>query len=246
MGLLDPVLKKVSHSVRQSAVEFGGACSWPFTQMYGEVATVIGKNKVTKDGICEMLSAFWIERLAAGSHLSSYIGKPGLTGATGVDPSKIRQMMQLFIIGSEMSPGSMVGQDSWVDGSDQTRATKTWLGAKSIRYNAKTTSNRGKGGHSNFGSELGKAIVNMGIGGGTKGTYATIGIWGGGGGHAMAAHLVGNSTIYFDPNFGEFMFGDSEQFKAWFTRYWYLSFYGRKWMGQGGLSDKYEVMTYLS
>ena len=72
------------------------------------------------------------------------------------------------------------------------------------------------------------------------GSYRTIGIWGPGGAHAMAA-WVGQDVAFFDPNFGEFWFEKSGDFINWFPHFWRRSMYE---LPKLGLSNRYEIMDY--
>ncbi|MGI9629253.1 MAG: YopT-type cysteine protease domain-containing protein [Longimicrobiales bacterium] len=230
-SVLDPILRRIAGSVRRSAGSAGGTCSWPFTQMYGTVSTLIGSEEVTRDGICEMLAAAYIERLNSGSHLRTYLAG----GEGAIDESKIRQLMQLFMIGETMHPNSMIGLDSYQqDSTDQTRATVVWLEAKGLSHQNSEKAER-TGGHASFGQMLGNTLVRMGP------KYATIGIWGPKGGHSMSATVAGQMR-FFDPNFGEFSFGSSKSFARWFAGFW-RKFYGRAHLG-ANLSDKYHIMSY--
>ncbi|MFT4540868.1 MAG: hypothetical protein ACI841_001072 [Planctomycetota bacterium] len=232
----ESILKAVTKYVRASAVSNGGSCSWHFSQMYGKVAKTIGAHEVSEDGICEMLSAFYMERHKRCSSLETYVtphGKPG-----GLDLSKIRQIMQLFIMGNTMSPNSMIGNDYWSTGSDQDLATRVWLKAKGLKERETFRASRGGGSRSGFGIKLGTELAKAS----SKAPYVLIGIHGPDSGHAMAVSFL-KDVRFFDPNFGEFTFPTPGQFGSWFGILW-GKFYGRKVLG-ANQSDSYEFFTYV-
>lgn len=236
MGVL---LTPVINSVRKSADSFNGRCTWKFSQIQDPVATLIGKEKLTKDGICEMLAAKWIECHAKDDHLANWLQGRGKE----IDPSKIRQLMQLFIIGSEMSPGAIIGSTKTRQEADQTQATKNWLRAKGLieRNGGKFRFEQSRGGggsRSGHAADLAQAVA-MSLLNGT-GSYRTIGIWGSGGGHAMAA-WVAQDVAFFDPNFGEFWFERRQDFIRWFPTFFSKSLYS---MPKVGLCTKYEIMDF--
>ena len=94
--------------VRKSAEQFNGKCTWHFSQGSPEIKNIIGTEKKSANGICEMLAALWVEHRLHGSSLQSYLQDP--TGK--IDPDKIRQVQQLFILGVTMNPGAMVENKS--------------------------------------------------------------------------------------------------------------------------------------
>jgi hypothetical protein len=71
--------------------------------------------------------------------------------------------------------------------------------------------------------------------------YVTIGAWGPGGAHAMAAYVGGAGVTFFDPNFGDFTFATKAQFVDWFGTFWHRSFYGNPFQGLG---DSTEICEY--
>ena len=73
---------------QSSAMECGGYCTWPFSQLTEPVATIFASHPDTVTGLCEMLSARWIERHANGSSLVSWLS----TASGDIDRSKVRQL----------------------------------------------------------------------------------------------------------------------------------------------------------
>src|SRR5262249_16185661 len=102
--LLRKMMAPYVKNVQGSAGEYGGSLAWSFSQWLDPVDSVIGKNDKTADGICELLSAKWIEEHAHGRSLIQWL----TAGSSGIDPSKIRMLMQLFIIGETMTPEKMI------------------------------------------------------------------------------------------------------------------------------------------
>ncbi len=67
-----------------------------------------------------------------------------------------------------------------------------------------------------------------------------IGIYGPGGGRAMAAWIA-NDVAFFDPNFGEFYFVDKANFLQWLPTYFKKSLYS---LPKVGLCERYETFVY--
>ena len=242
--LLKPLIKRV----RNSAGQNGGQCTWEFSQMVGTVSSIIGTHAGSKDGICEMLSAKWLECHAKEGHLANWIKGSG----SDIDPSKVRNLMQLFIIGSEMNRQAIVGNAVAGGTVDQTNATARWLEAKGIRHRKSikpvqflngpsvstpvgSTGSRGGGARGLHSANIGSAIANI-VNTGT-GSYRMIGIYGPGGAHAMAA-WVGADVAFFDPNFGEFWFENRRDFIAWFPTFFSKACYSWPKLG---LCERFEV-----
>ncbi len=243
-------LSPVINSVRSSAKKHNGSCTWEFSQIKDPVASIIGKDRITEDGICEMLSAKWIECHAHDSALPNWLEGSG----KAIDPSKIRQLMQLFIIGSTFGQNQILGN---VGGAvDQTAATTNWLRAKGViqRKSIKpitfmggqkmnvansTEGNRAAGtSKSGHAAAMASAIaMSMNTG---SGSYRTIGIWGPHGGHAMAA-WVGKDVAFFDPNYGEFWFENRSDFIRWWPKFFSKACYN---LPRVGLFDRYQINEY--
>src|SRR4051812_30864961 len=90
--------------VRQTAIDAGGHVTWRFSQVENPVRSLICGNGETSGGICEIASAKWLELHAKGDHISNWLEKSGT-----IDPNKVRQLMQIFAIGSTMHPDRMRG-----------------------------------------------------------------------------------------------------------------------------------------
>ena len=109
MDVLNSIIAARVKSVQASAKGYSGSCTYAFSQMTNPVADIIGTDKTTKDGICEMLSARWIVEDSRGRSLQAWLS-PG--GGNSIDANKIRLLMQLFIIGETMAPSRMVDSNS--------------------------------------------------------------------------------------------------------------------------------------
>src|SRR5262249_46687871 len=150
-----------------------------FSQCLDPVDSVIGKNDKTADGICELLSAKWIEEHAHGRSLIQWL----TAGSSGIDPSKIRMLMQLFIIGETMTPEKMIdpGHRYKVRADterQQTKATANYLkshGMKLVDESADFEAWRvgQQGGGEKIKHGLADAICD-----GYNANYRTLGIWG--------------------------------------------------------------------
>ncbi|MBU6954719.1 YopT-type cysteine protease domain-containing protein [Hahella sp. HN01] len=237
--------------VQNSATAAGGHCTWRFSQVKNPVRSLILTNPESSGGICEMLAAKWLEvhanaekyaRSGEATSLAGWISRAG----GDIDPNKVRQIMQMFIIGSTMNSGALVGQPG-SGREDQTYATERWLQSKGVTRRKHISSgpswfkgmSRGSTGtrggrRRDFSADIGRAITS------SAKSYKMIGIAGPNFAHAVAAWSDTDVT-FFDPNFGEFWFPTTNAFQGWFPRFWHLAGYGTPAIG---LSDSYEIMEY--
>lgn len=212
--------------VRSSVTEVGGYCTWPFSQLTEPLVTLYSGHRETRAGLCEMMAACWIERHANGSSLASW-----LSSASGdIDHSKVRQLIQLSIIGSTMKSGMMTEQD--VGSIIQEDATLLWLRQKGVVLcRVMTLDGAGNVSHTTDDVRIGArhgwpkvGFVREMVANVQKdlytccNNYALMGIIGHVSGHTMAA-WVGHDACFFDPNFGEFYFHDRRSFLRWFPFY---------------------------
>ena len=210
-------MQALIEQVQSSVIECGGYCTWPFSQLTEPVASILaGHPDTLVTGLCEMLSARWIERHANGSSLVSW-----LSSANGsIDRSKVRQLMQLTIIGNNMKSGMIAEQD--VGSVRQLDATVLWLqhhgiepcrvmtldGAGGVRRMTVDTryGERNERTRRTFAGEIAVSIQKdlctcsnnyalMGVYGHTHDTKA----------HTMAA-WVGQDVCLFDPNLASSIF----------------------------------------
>lgn len=250
-------LKPIIARVRNSASEFNGYCTWHFSQIKSPVAKVLAADKETSGGICEMLSAKWILCHANGGSLATWLSKDGQSVAKeDIDASKIRILMQLFLVGSEMNTDYILGESDRFGHVDQTGATNRWLAAKgvvqrksikpmtflnagSVNIPIKKKGSRSGGDRAtyagNIASEMAGHLKN------SCGDYCTIGLWGPNDGHAMAAWVGSNDAVFFDPNFGEFWFQNKKDFISWFPTFFKTSLYSLPYLG---LCEKYEIREF--
>ncbi|MFO0741882.1 MAG: YopT-type cysteine protease domain-containing protein [Labilithrix sp.] len=234
--------------VRQTAIAAGGHVTWRFSQVENPVRSLICSHADTSGGICEMVSAKWLEAHAKGDHIANWLEKGG-----PIDANKIRQLMQLFAIGTTMHPERMRGGDQVLDDTadDQDKATAIWLqtkgivrktgivgvqflheGLKHVPSGAKAERNGRQ--RRVLARTLGEEIARG------FGTYKTVGFSGPHFAHACAAWSHRDVT-WFDPNFGEFWFEDRAAFIEWFPTFWHTAGYGTP---QIGLSESYDVREY--
>lgn len=232
-------MQALIEQAQSSVIECGGYCTWPFSQLTEPVAGILaGHPDTLVTGLCEMLSARWIERHANGSSLVSW-----LSSANGsIDRSKVRQLMQLTIIGNNMKSGMIAEQD--VGSVRQLDATVLWLqhhgiepcrvmtldGAGGVRRTTVDTryGERNERTRRTFAGEIAVSIQKdlctcsnnyalMGVYGHTHDTKA----------HTMAA-WVGQDVCLFDPNFGEFYFHDRQSFINWFPTFFRRATYVKR------------------
>lgn len=241
MGVLNSVIAARVKSVQASAKGYSGSCTYAFSQMTNPVADIIGTNKTTKDGICEMLSARWIVENSRGRTLQAWLSAGG---GNGIDASKIRLLMQHFIIGETMKPQQMVdSQDNAVwfkRDKDQDAATRNFLLANGVVPVPGNNGDWGKGDSS--GGDKIKHLIARDLcdsrGGGRR--WRIIGIWGSVGGHAMAFTGDDTGCAFFDPNYGSFAFPSKIKFRDWFTHAFYpMAFYTKI------LGKRYELLDYM-
>lgn len=93
-----------TNKVRNSSEQFNGKCTWSFSQDAPEIKKILQREKKSSNGICEMLSAVWVERKVNGSSLEHYLKDP----SGKIDLDKIRQIQQLHIAGTTLNPGAMI------------------------------------------------------------------------------------------------------------------------------------------
>jgi YopT-type cysteine protease-like protein len=241
MDVLNSIIAARVKSVQASAKGYSGSCTYAFSQMTSPVADIIGTDKTTKDGICEMLSARWVVENSRGRSLQAWLSAGG---GNGVDASKIRLLMQLFIIGETMKPQQMV--DSKADSvwfkakQDQDTATQNFLLSNGIVRVPGNQGDWGKG-DSGGGDKI-KHLIARDLcdprGGGRR--WRMIGIWGAVGGHAMAFTADDSGCAFFDPNYGSFAFSSKSKFRDWFTDAFYpMAFYTKL------LGKRYELLDYM-
>lgn len=233
-NVLDSVISIQTKRVQHSAAAFGGYCTWPFSQALNPVRSLMGQNPDSKKGICEMLAAKWLEEHAKGGSLVEW-----LTGGDGkrkgIDPSKVRLLMQYYIVGATMPSGAMVGapQDGY---QDQVSATAKWLRQRGILERkismvykpdrggyigrSRPAEHTGQASGSGAQNQLGQAMSTV------RDCYVMILISGSASmGHAMCA-WVGDDVAFLDPNYGEFWFQRKADFVRWLPAYLSKAFYG--------------------
>jgi len=248
MSIVDSVIASRVKSVQASASGYSGSCTYAFSQMTSPVSDLIGADKTTKQGVCEMLSARWIIEDANGRSLKTWLS----TGGTNtVDANKIRLLMQLFIIGTTMAPQRMVwakdegnpGGDNGValrQKSDQDVATYNYLLANGVVPPEKGSDGDWGSGTSSGGDKL-KHLIARDLcdarGGGRR--WRIIGIWGLVGGHAMAYSGDDSGCAFFDPNYGAFAFPSKTKFRDWFVHAFYPMAFYTKILGR-----RYELHDY--
>ncbi len=241
MDILNSIIAARVRAVQGSAKGYGGNCTFAFSQMTNPVADIIGTDKTTKDGICEMLSARWIVENSRGRTLQAWLSA-GSGG--GIDASKIRLLMQLFIIGESMRPSRMVDDSPSGriarGGQDQDKATQNFLLSNGLVPVPGAGNDWGKG-DSNGGDKI-KHLIARDLcdprGGGRR--WRMIGIWGSVGGHAMAFTSDDTGCAFFDPNYGSFAFSSKSKFRDWFTHSFYpMAFYTKL------LGKRYELIDYM-
>lgn len=242
MSLLESFANMVGSArvgpVQRSVDAHGGHCTFPFTQCRPPVSTLIAMDRTTSGGICEALTAHWIRYHATADSLWNW-----LTPGGHIDLAKIQQHVMPL-----QSQGIL---------GDQEAVTEAWLrqhginrlqtnmvlnssrnlGGKFVQFGGAATSAVQEGTSSFFNRDaLARAILVDRTGG--AGCYKKLWLAGVGGEHVMAL-WVAQDVVFFDPNFGEFWFGERARFFNWFTKsFWHTSLYSV------GLSGRYELLPY--
>ena len=204
-----------------------------YSQAMEPTNTLIKMLPYTSGGICNALSAKWIEQHANDGSLWNWLFAPG---TTYIQQSMIANLMINFtesVVNSDSRVANPTARKAFKGGDYQEFVTDKYLLMYGIRRRRIAQSwitgsieNCIKWGYgSKTGVELAgrlqpKWMVTK------SGTYAIINILGKGGGHAMAA-WVGEDVAFFDPNFGEFYFSNAQDFQKFFNEFWRLSGYGR-------------------
>lgn len=240
MDVLNSIIAARVKSVQASAKGYSGSCTYAFSQMTNPVADIIGTDKTTKDGICEMLSARWMVENSRGRSLQAWLSAGG---GNGIDASKIRLLMQLFIIGESMRPSRMIDESDSAavrrGGQNQDAATQNFLLSNGLVPVPGNNGGWGQGDSS--GGDKIKHLIARDLcdprGGGRR--WRMIGIWGSVGGHAMAFSSDDSGCAFFDPNYGAFAFSSKSKFRDWFTHAFYpMAFYTKL------LGKRYELLDY--
>lgn len=125
--LIDAWIKSWEDKMAASVEKFSGEYRWRFSQSNTQIIKALKQFPEVKGGICEMLSAMWIERQVNGDSLQHYLQN----GTEIIDPNKIRYIAQLHYAGETLNPEAIIEQSL---GSEHTRyqekATQLWLVAK--------------------------------------------------------------------------------------------------------------------
>ncbi|MBO9480946.1 MULTISPECIES: YopT-type cysteine protease domain-containing protein [Gammaproteobacteria] len=246
------VIRQFIKRVRKTVSKFNGSCTWHFSQVENPVAGIIGSLPESRRGICEMLAARWIERHAHNSSLASWLSTSGSIEKNDINPSKIRQIMQQFIVTYTLKSGLILESNS--GDVNQESSIDLWLGRHGIlqlrninyswagryKFNEEQTrsdirENMSKGDYArDIAINVQRDLHNC-----HYGNYALIRIFGFSG-HAMAAWIA-QDACFFDPNFGEFYFSDKNTFINWFPYFFLASPYSLPIVG---LSEWYENCFY--
>ncbi|MGG5820950.1 YopT-type cysteine protease domain-containing protein [Falsiroseomonas sp. HW251] len=219
-----------------------------YSQSIEPTRTLINMLPYTSGGICNALSAKWIEQHANGGSLWNWLFTPG---TTNVQQAKIANLMINFT-------ESVVSGASDIDKSQGNHGMRQRIANRIVNKSAKKAFAGGD--YQEFVTDkylalygirrrrvaqdiISGSIENcLSYGYGPKtaiqlavrmdpkymvtrsGTYAIINILGKAGGHAMAA-WVGEDVAFFDPNFGEFYFPKNADFQKFFPTFWRKSGY---------------------
>jgi len=235
-------------SVRDSAAQYGGHCTWAFSQCEPPIVTQILRTEDTQGGVCEALSAHWILYHANDLALCDRLFPGGR-----LDLNRMFQVMNLQAAGMQAS-------GAW----NQDEITRVWLGQRGIRqlkssvcywpsemngnqyvpFRAENRPAKSEGRTEMFSVNTFLTFLRknttrpVGPTGPAGGAYYKISFEGKFGAHAMAA-WVAEDLAFFDPNFGEFWFEKPLDFARWFqSEFWHRSLFS------AGLSGKYWLFPF--
>lgn len=240
-------LANMIRAIQRACTENNGAYVY-YSQAMEPTATLIEMLPYTEGGICNALSAKWIEQHANGGSLWNWLFAPG---TTRVQQSSIINLMVNFTESTvrtrhdiDKSVGSRRKRKKIAKRLVNQTAAKAFTGGDyqefvTDKYMLMYGLKRRRIAQSWIAGSIGNCI-NWGYGPKTgielasrmqpkwmvtkSGTYAIINVLGDDGGHAMAA-WIGEDIAFFDPNFGEFYFSNPRDFQNFFRTFWDLSDY---------------------
>lgn len=184
------------NSIRVSASRYGGKVVFKFSQSKGEFNKEIALHSETKAGVCKALCDHWMVSHANGLSLFDGLYIDGQKGQFNIN--MLTSIKQLYI-------DADIG-----DGKDQIRVSSEWLARHGLERGTDDTPCRNTRGLEAF------LLLSSMI---SKGHYKVVHLIRNNGGHAMIAHTTEKGKVrFFDPNYGDFKFSNSTDFKAWFKK----------------------------
>lgn len=221
-----------------------------YSQCEEPTSTLIEMLPYTSDGICQALAAKWIAEHGNDGSLWTWLFK---SGTTTPDSGRIANLMINFTE-STVRTGKDVEARGWrrlpwvrnrvakrlanptTKSADtkgdyyQDFVTDKYLGLYGMKrrgiMQACYSGSMARRIQHGYGPKTGQnlaATLQPKYLNAKGGSYVLISVLGNGG-HAMAA-FVGEDVAFFDPNFGEFWFPTTADFRKFFVRFWELSGY---------------------
>jgi len=180
-----------------------------YSQSCNPTFSLLRRDQQTSGGVCEALCCFWSQ--AAKRNEDFWAGLLRADGSVS--------MLRFAPVAALQAEGRM--------SADHRNLTEVWMAGHgmSIRPALQEDSQHVTA------ADLADSIVASPNAGAPLRLIYIAGV----SAHRMAAQVEGGTVRFFDPNYGDFLFGSIDRFREWFLRYWQRSFY------YVGLSDSYRV-----
>jgi len=205
-------------AVLASVTKHKGMVTVRFNQSLPPVGPVMRLYPQTAGGVCNALCNKWIAEHANDRSLWSWLAPTG-TVDLGSFSSLMMQFMDKRIPWQEkrLAYLRMYGVIERRDTANSSLSSGYDLGDKKIPS-------------AHVGRDMAMAMTYGGLKN-SSGSYRAISLWGKGGiGHAVCA-WVANDACFFDPNYGEFYFGNVKDFATWAAEFGQVSGYGAMFGG---------------
>ncbi len=207
--------------VQSSVKDYGGQCTFKFSQCLPPVSTMIGMHRSTSGGVCQALSTKWMVEHAKDSSLWNWLYK----GQT-IDTGAMYNIMINFADNIIQRMGQMAASDKYLNMHGLKMRQNIVTGDNIDKWSTTRQSSRGSKG--SIGRRLASAMQKTDKN--TSGNYVLLGM-DGNGGHAMCAWIA-QDACFFDPNCGEFYFAKKEDFYRWLPLLTQLLRYDEYWKAQ--------------
>jgi hypothetical protein len=207
--------------IQSSAKDYGGQCTFKFSQCLPPVSTLIGMHRTTSGGVCQALSTKWMVEHAKDSSLWEWLYKNGT-----LDNGGMYNVMINFADNIIQRMGQMAASDKYLQMHGLKKRQNIVTGDAVDMWS--TTRKSARGGKGSIGRRLVSAIQKTDKN--TSGNYVLLGM-DGDGGHAMCAWIA-QDACFFDPNCGEFYFANKADFYKWLPLLTQLLGYDQYWKAQ--------------
>lgn len=219
------------NDVRKKASEVGGACTKRFNQGVSERTTGLGalfsrlrtSDAEAWNGACYALCVFWASLHAQDADFWGWLYKKANDSSWG----KISKTMADKVVGFHGALYNKKFTDGLASASSQGITTHQYAENAMLSLSRlRKTSSVNKQGVGASGNDICANIIYK-RGSKTGGVYILLSLWKTSAlhsGHECAVYVGAPDIAYFDPNYGEFWFPDTESFSTWFAVYWLDSY----------------------